>query len=44
MLIFNGMGTFLVPLVLGAYLVTSSPVGSQLVEDLRHSYDELTQE
>jgi hypothetical protein len=34
MLIFNGMGTFLVPLVLGAYLVTSSPVGSQLVEDL----------
>lgn len=34
MLIFNGMGTFLVPLVLGAYLVTSSPVGSQLVEDV----------
>lgn len=44
MLIFNGMGTFLVPLVLGAYLVTSSPVGSQLVNDLNHSYDELTQE
>jgi uncharacterized membrane protein HdeD (DUF308 family) len=32
MLIFGGAGAFLVPLVLGIYLIASSPVGTELVE------------